>query len=655
MIDLLNQWGREWAGYFGLVLVQNTLFLGMILLTLKLMRNVPARLKYAVGLIGLAKLLLPPLLPAPFLAPQTISAGTASLVYLETATDAMPAALDPSTVSAASLSLLGLFLVIWIGIAMITILIPLVSTLHLKWMLRNARPIQTEHLKSVLPDGNWRILRSDKIKMPLTLGVFPRQIYVPDLWDQWTDPCRKMVLRHEAAHIQRRDGLIQIFQILTQAVYFFHPLVWILNRQVNELRELACDDESIGLQKSSSVEYSRYLVEIAEKLVQNQLGCSSASALIRQKNELLKRVMYQTQEDKMRTLSKKKTGVVIAVLLLLAVSLSWTRGRPKPPPLESVSNQEEAAWNQDKTGPNQFLPLPEGFKYELPIAFRLEQKETQKIIGTVKNKETGKPVADVFVQIPNTQLKARTDQEGNFELLHVPVGEHAIQVEMDSFKTVYLSPVILRINKDLHINVELAPTSIAVETFESEVPPPPPDGNVIEISVRNTNMLYVDGQQTNLDKLLSVLQKKTKGNDKDVFINIKAEDDVLMTTILNVQKKLSDMGLDRINYAINNEQRVPYILPPKGSEQQIKKIPEKNIVSLKINMLGEVLYQDKSIKIQDIHGRLKKDLLEQGKVLIVSLEPHPETRYKDFSDVLNQVKQSGADRLFIHLPPPPPR
>ena len=74
---------------------------------------------------------------------------------------------------------------------------------------------------------------------------------------------------------------------MVQAIYFFHPLVWLLSKKMNEYREMACDDSTVGQDKHTSVEYSRYLVEIAAKMTQVQLSTLSVSALIKQKNKLL--------------------------------------------------------------------------------------------------------------------------------------------------------------------------------------------------------------------------------------------------------------------------------------------------------------------------------------------------------------------------------
>ena len=105
--------------------------------------------------------------------------------------------------------------------------------------------------------------------------------------------CKKMVIDHEVAHIKRFDNFIQLIQIVTQALYFFHPLVFLLNGQFKKYREMACDDLSIKSQNQASrVQFSRYLIEIAETALRKRLCCDSVSALIRQKSELLERVQF---------------------------------------------------------------------------------------------------------------------------------------------------------------------------------------------------------------------------------------------------------------------------------------------------------------------------------------------------------------------------
>ncbi len=129
--------------------------------------------------------------------------------------------------------------------------------------------------------------------MPLSYGIFPTKIFVPASWNNWTPECRKMIIQHEIAHIKRRDGLVQFFQLLVQALYFFHPLVWLLSKYINEYREMACDDASIISDEGCPIQYSKYLVEISENVILTQFSNTPVSALIKQKNKLLNRLIYR--------------------------------------------------------------------------------------------------------------------------------------------------------------------------------------------------------------------------------------------------------------------------------------------------------------------------------------------------------------------------
>lgn len=60
MIDLLAARGGSWTEYFGPAVLQNTLFLGLIFLALYILRNTRASARYALCVIGMVKLLLPP-------------------------------------------------------------------------------------------------------------------------------------------------------------------------------------------------------------------------------------------------------------------------------------------------------------------------------------------------------------------------------------------------------------------------------------------------------------------------------------------------------------------------------------------------------------------------------------------------------------------
>jgi beta-lactamase regulating signal transducer with metallopeptidase domain/biopolymer transport protein ExbD len=340
MIGMLNGAGTVWGEFFLLAVLQNTIFLGIVFAALYLLRRAPARVKYIVALAGLIKLVLPPFLrlPALITMPEKASGSYGSLIPFVTGSAGSSAAATPEA-GAQGLTVSGALLGIWMAIVITGLLFTAAASARLALKLRGACAADRDDIPDLPGVRGIRILRSGNIVMPMTVAFFPGRIYVPAAWDEWSMSCRRMVLMHEMAHMKRRDGIFLIMQIIAKAIYFFHPFVFVLDRRLSEYREMACDDATVGSDRDSSVEYSRYLVEIAESIVRCPAVCVSASALIRRKNELLARVSYQLEEGRMRSISRTRVIVLMAAIVLLAVSLSWYRGEasaggdyPDPPP-----------------------------------------------------------------------------------------------------------------------------------------------------------------------------------------------------------------------------------------------------------------------------------------------------------------------------------
>jgi beta-lactamase regulating signal transducer with metallopeptidase domain len=330
MIETLNDAGRLWAGYFVPALVQNTVFLALVFLALRYFRGASAGVKYAIAAVGLVKLLLPPFVPTGLIVPaagEQVAFPASTLLFSFTNLSAGAEAVPPDT--PAGLDLFGAFFIVWIAIAFFVLARAVRATVRLAERVRGAKPVVGEPaMEAASPRESRRIgvFKSSRIGMPLTIGVLPRRVYVPDSWDRWTPECRRAVLRHEIAHIRRRDGFFQSLEIVAQALYFFHPLVWMLNRRLRAFREMACDDASVGRDRSSRLSYSRLLVEMAETALSPPVACESASALLRRKHDLLARVAYQVKEGDMLSVSKKKLAVIMAALIVTMLPLSMYLG-----------------------------------------------------------------------------------------------------------------------------------------------------------------------------------------------------------------------------------------------------------------------------------------------------------------------------------------
>jgi beta-lactamase regulating signal transducer with metallopeptidase domain len=71
------------------------------------------------------------------------------------------------------------------------------------------------------------------------------------------------VIAHELAHVKRLDAFVNLFQIATETLLFYHPAVWWLSKHVRAERENCCDDVAISV-CGNAVAYARALAAMAE-------------------------------------------------------------------------------------------------------------------------------------------------------------------------------------------------------------------------------------------------------------------------------------------------------------------------------------------------------------------------------------------------------
>jgi beta-lactamase regulating signal transducer with metallopeptidase domain len=111
------------------------------------------------------------------------------------------------------------------------------------------RPIAV--LVSALPEGPATIgwLRPIVLLPPATaLGLTRQQL--------------EALLVHELAHVRRHDYLVNVFQMILESLFFYHPAIWWASNQIRAERELCCDDIAVA-SCGDSITYARALTSVA--------------------------------------------------------------------------------------------------------------------------------------------------------------------------------------------------------------------------------------------------------------------------------------------------------------------------------------------------------------------------------------------------------
>jgi TonB family protein len=165
---------------------------------------------------------------------------------------------------------------------------------------------------------------SDSIQTPMTWGALQPVILLPSYVEDWPAEQREVVIRHEQAHIERRDWLWQTFAQVITAVFWFHPLMWMAAAQLRQEAEHAADDATLaaGVQ---APDYADRLMAVARQL--SGRSPAGAVAMVRQP-ALTSRIAAILDTARTRTSASvgARIGVVLAAAALL-VPLSAFQNR----------------------------------------------------------------------------------------------------------------------------------------------------------------------------------------------------------------------------------------------------------------------------------------------------------------------------------------
>lgn len=101
------------------------------------------------------------------------------------------------------------------------------------------------------------------ISQPFVWGLGRGAIYLPANFAEAKNPQhRRQVIMHETAHVIRFDAFANSLQLLAQAMFWFHPLVWWANAIIRRQREKCCDEMAIAMLRSTPRQYTSAIVDV---------------------------------------------------------------------------------------------------------------------------------------------------------------------------------------------------------------------------------------------------------------------------------------------------------------------------------------------------------------------------------------------------------
>ena len=170
---------------------------------------------------------------------------------------------------------------------------------------------------------------SSVVSTPLTWGSRDPVVLLPEDALDWPEAHRRIVLRHELAHIARGDSFTQLVAGFVCALYWFHPLVWMTERRLRSECERACDDSVVSL-GTPAPEYAAHLLEVARSA--RAFGAPGfLSVAMARPTQLEGRLLAVLNESRRRVaLSRRARPAAALASLLVLIPLAAFRLVPKP-------------------------------------------------------------------------------------------------------------------------------------------------------------------------------------------------------------------------------------------------------------------------------------------------------------------------------------
>ncbi len=283
--DIAGAWSCWMFGMAWIVAV----LVGVLALVTSLLKRRSAGLLYALWLIVLVRLVLPPDFAFPTGwgwwirgAPSVASFSDESPVSVpvpavEPVGESLPVpkATEIAPATSSTIPYRVILMIAWVGIVAARCGMLLTVWLQVHVWVSRAHLILDPELLALMEECRERVgvrrrveLRnSEACSTPLVVGVWRPVLLLPAaVLERLSLEQLRSVLIHELHHVRRWDGLVNLAQGLLGAIYFFHPAVWWANRRIRQLREDACDERTVAVMEGNRKPYGEAIFRVAEIL-----------------------------------------------------------------------------------------------------------------------------------------------------------------------------------------------------------------------------------------------------------------------------------------------------------------------------------------------------------------------------------------------------
>lgn len=308
-------------------------------------RHFGPQLAYALWLLPLLRLVLPPITLPAWMAPAAPAAAPAGAA--EPLVFVFDPAAQPAASAPAGMEVADLLLPLWLGGALV----------FLGWRVREYFRMRDTLLAGAVPvgeAGNVRLVETPAVASPVAFGIFDKVVALPPAFMALHDrAARDMAIAHELAHHKGHDLLANIAAQPLLALHWFNPLAWWGWRAMRRDQEAACDARVVaGRSRGERAVYAQVIAGFAAgghlPLAAPMAG-TMACPMLGEKS-----IIHRLRSLTMTDVSSRRRRFGVAALATTALALPLTASityAQSEPPQDGV--QEERSETVDADGNRQ--------------------------------------------------------------------------------------------------------------------------------------------------------------------------------------------------------------------------------------------------------------------------------------------------------------
>jgi Ca-activated chloride channel family protein len=303
IIPVINSIAEAWWDFCVMVGWQSAAVFVLLACLVFLLRKAPAATRYAVWALFLLKLLMPPISlslstrteMAPLnTSPELVTTQAQTSEKISGVSDpsvssaeqnqtAMPGRTDHPTgsidetitpVAQAKTHLTAQLFLAWLSMVLLLSALFLRKWLKTQRAINEATPVADQKTLSRILALAQQIGLKRKIQVfthpaltsPVVAGIRRPRLVLPrsDIFQRLSRSERDCVVLHELAHVHRNDLALHYIALAVQVLYFWNPLVWIVNAALRREREFACDEYALFLMRGQRKALATGLLKLLE-------------------------------------------------------------------------------------------------------------------------------------------------------------------------------------------------------------------------------------------------------------------------------------------------------------------------------------------------------------------------------------------------------